>query len=910
MADALPPAAESLVLGPTGGVVLTADGEIEALDAEALRRRLGGAPALLCHGRAAARRCGLDRVVAFDLLELFAFVRPARFARPTPRGLAEATGLPMPATAEDAAIAQPRIAAALLAELAALPDEERLEAAATAAAMTGWGWRDTVLGALGFGAEDDVGRRRRALDIWTRLPEWQAEGPPPPPGQRPVEPAEARRRLTRMLGDAAEVRQPQSDYASAASAAFAPRPDEDGPIVVLAEAGTGTGKTLGYLAPATLWAERNGAPVWISTFTRNLQHQIDGELSRLHPDPAEKARRVVIRKGRENYLCLLNYEEAVRSLPLQPHYAAPLGLTARWIARSRDGDMTGGDFPGWLADVAGRGATLGLADRRGECIHSACPHYGRCFVERSIRHARGADIVIANHALVMVQAALGGIDDRDLPLRYVFDEGHHLFDAADSAFAGHLTGLEAAELRRWLLGIENGAGRGRSSRARGLRRRIEDLLPDADGAAALDAIERAARALPGPGWTVRLAEGQPRGQTEAFLALVRRQVHARAPGADGPYALEAAPDDPIEGLADTAAALATALAALQAPIAAVAAALRRRLDDASETLDSQERQRLDAAARALERRGRVEIGGWRAMLSGLGGPTPPDFVDWFGVDRIDGREIDAGYYRHWVDPTIPFAAAVAGPAHGILVTSATLTDGSGDQGEDWLAAEMRTGAAHLPRPAIRARVPSPFDYRVQTRILVVRDVRKDDLEQVAAAYRALFLAAGGGALGLFTAVTRLRAVHGLIAPALRAAGLPLYAQHVDGMDVGTLVDIFRGEADACLLGTDAVRDGVDVPGRALRLMVFDRVPWPRPDALFRARCERFGRARWTDLSTRLRLKQAFGRLVRRADDQGVFVLLDPMMPTRLCGAFPPGVEVVRTGLAEAVAVTRDFLAAK
>ena len=63
--------------------------------------------------------------------------------------------------------------------------------------------------------------------------------------------------------------------------------------------------------PASLWAEANGAPVWVSTYTRALQRQIDSELDRLHRDSAEKRRRVVIRKGRENYLCLLNFQEAV-----------------------------------------------------------------------------------------------------------------------------------------------------------------------------------------------------------------------------------------------------------------------------------------------------------------------------------------------------------------------------------------------------------------------------------------------------------------------------------------------------------------------------------------------------------------------------------------------------------------------
>ena len=80
---------------------------------------------------------------------------------------------------------------------------------------------------------------------------------------------------------------------------------------MLVEAGTGTGKTLGYLAPASVWAEKNKGAVWISTFTRHLQRQIDGELERLIPDPTERRRRIVVRKGRENYLCLLNLEDAI-----------------------------------------------------------------------------------------------------------------------------------------------------------------------------------------------------------------------------------------------------------------------------------------------------------------------------------------------------------------------------------------------------------------------------------------------------------------------------------------------------------------------------------------------------------------------------------------------------------------------
>jgi len=336
--------------------------------------------------------------------------------------------------------------------------------------------------------------------------------------------------------------------------------------------------------------------------------------------------------------------------------------------------------------------------------------------------------------------------------------------------------------------------------------------------------------------------------------------------------------------------------------------LAARLDDEAAELDSATRLRIEATTRGLTRRAETQVASWILMLKTLGRSTPPEFVDWFSIDRLDGRDADVGMHRHWVDPTAPFIAAVATRAHGIAVTSATLTDGSGDVEADWQAAEARTGARHLPSPAIRAEVPSPFDYARQTRVVVVTDVRKDSLDQVAAAYRELFLAAGGGGLGLFTAISRLRAVYQRIAPALEEAGVPLLAQHVDALDVSTLIDIFRAEADACLLGTDAVRDGIDVPGRALRLIVFDRVPWARPDLLHRARKAAFGGRGYDDMIARLRLKQAFGRLVRRADDAGVFVLLDPMMPSRLAGAFPPGVALERIGLAQAAALTREFLA--
>ena len=893
------PAAPALVAGPAGAAWLSPEGEIERASLAEAGRRVRAAPPFVCHARATAARLGVAAFPAFDLLELYAFVRPARFCLPTPRGLALALGLVPPRGLEAEALALVAAATALLQELAQTGDGE---ARATAVAMEkgGWGWAAAVLAALPLQVETRV---PDGLAQWRRLAEWAEYAPEPPAGNIPVEENEARLRLAEMLGAKAEPRPQQSDYAAAVSAAFRPRDLPDEPHLVLAEAGTGVGKTLGYVAPASLWAEKNEGAVWISTFTRNLQHQIAAELGRLYPDAAERNRRVVLRKGRENYLCLLNYEESIALLPNRPHDAVALGLLARWIAATGDGDMVGGDFPGWLPELVGRGQSIALTDRRGECIHSACPHYHRCFIEKSVRRARRARIVVANHALVMIQAALGGLDDAYMPTRYVFDEGHHLFEAADSAFSLDLSGREGVELRRWLVGA---AERGRS-RARGLRRRLEELVAgDATAVAALQELLMAARILPGPGWAERLSGGQPQGAFEEFLGVIRQQVLARAPAGGHAYSLEAELRPCLDTLPEAARALAARLAAIEAPMRTLRARLTARLEKDAAELDSGMRIRIEAALRGIERRA-ATVTGWRQMLAAIEAEASPDFVDWLAVEKIDGHELDVGMYRHWVDPTRPFAERVMKPAHGVLITSATLTDGGSDPLKDWEAAELRSGAAHLGGKALRARVPSPFDYRAQTRVFIVTDVRRDDPAQVAGAYRALFEAAGGGALGLFTAIARLRAVHARIAAPLAEAGLTLLAQHVDAMDAATLVDIFRAEEDACLLGTDALRDGIDVPGRSLRLIVFDRVPWPRPDILHKARRTLFGGSAYDDRLTRLKLRQAFGRLVRRADDAGVFVLLDPAMPSRLAGAFPEGVAIERIGIKEAVARTAAFL---
>ncbi len=911
----LPPALNipAIAIAGAGAIVALASGETRAVKGAEARDILESGDVLLCHALfAAARLRARPSRPLFDVLELFAFAKPGERCLPSPVGLARALTLPEPATPEDSVRVLHKAAAVLLESLNALAGDQRERARKTAAAMAraGWRWGRVVLDAIG--EPERMSSPLSGFDAWRGLPEWEDEGPQDRPAQSPIDTQEALTRLHSVVRVKGTPRRQQEEFTAASIPAFSPRDRAGAPKIALVEAGTGTGKTLGYLAPASLWAEKNGPGLWISTYTRNLQRQILQEIGKLYPDAKRREEMAVIRKGRENYLCLLNFEDATKRVAMAPgQRAVAVGLIARWLQATEDGDLSGAGFPAFLAASV---PLRELTDRRGECIYAACPHYKSCFIERGLRRARKAPIVIANHALVMAHATreqLGAeeADDvlTDRTLRYVFDEGHHLFDAADSAFSADLSGAEMAELRRWLRGPE-----GRQSRARGLNERLRELIEgDTDAQHALQEALQASSVLAGEGWLSRVKGGGPNGLGEAFLALAYAHVRARSDDTEMQYSVEAESKPLTPELAAAARALDIGLARLVSPLAKLVARLRQRLDEQAAELDTNMRTRLEAASRGIERRARQMLPAWRSMLATLQNDEPAaEFSDWFEIERDDGRDMDVGLKRHWIDPTIPFADVILKPAHGALITSATLRDTGGDLesplGVDWRSAEVRVGAHHLPEPPARALFGSPFDWAKQARIIVVKDLTRRDVEQLASAYRELFLAAGGGGLGLFTAVRTLRAVQAKIAAPLADAGLTLYAQHVDALDTGTLVDLFRSEENASLLGTDALRDGVDVVGRSLRLCAFDKVPWPKPSILHRARRERFGKG-YDDSLARLRLKQAFGRLIRSETDKGVFVLLDAACPSRLLAALPKEAPVMRCGLKDAVAETRRFL---
>ncbi len=880
--------------------IATPDGEVRRVSKGEAVGRAAETPMVMLNAPLVAQRLGYADLSGLDLLELFAFVHPAKFMVPTPKGLAGTLDIaPRHPVFTDEEVPRLLLTATqtLLANLTE-PDWQSREGAwdSTQNLMRlRWPWANAVL---------DVLKKPEQAERWlfSKLPEWEEAPPRPTPRQITLNPDAVQAQLASLVGAGAEVREGQRAFARAAAQIFAPRVRKSEPNMLLAEAGTGIGKTLGYLAPASLWSTKADGTVWISTFTKALQRQLVREAKRIYPDEAEFRRRVVVRKGRENYLCLLNLEDALQG-GFAGRAAILAQLVARWAAYSSDGDMVGGDLPGWLPTLFRRNGSTALTDRRGECIYAGCPHYKKCFIERASRNSAAADIVIANHALMMVNAARGRDAENNganRPTRIIFDEGHHLFDAADSMFAAALTGQETIELRRWVIGPEGKA----SGRRRGLAARLADVASyDSEGGVAIEMARIAAEALPGDGWLARISENMPSGPIERLLCAVRTMVYARdeSDSNEGGYGLETEMAEPDAAFVDAVAGAQAAFEALARPLTVLGGRLEAIITDPPDWLDGAARARIDGAIASLGYRIDT-VRSWVSMLARASGPVDPDFVDWLALDRFDGREFDVGLHRRWLDPMKPVAEIVLKPSHGVLATSATLRSGG-----DWANAESRTGASHLDHKAEHFSTLSPFDYAAQAEVLIITDIKRGDMAALAGAYAALISASGGGALGLFTAIRRLRSTHARIADRLARDGLPLYAQHVDPIDTGTLVDIFRDDPHSSLLGTDALRDGVDVPGHSLRLVIMEQVPWPRPDILHRARRLASGGTEFDDRIIRARLAQAFGRLIRSNVDKGHFVLLSAAVPSRFLTAFPPGTQVRRVPLDEAVASIKSGL---
>jgi ATP-dependent DNA helicase DinG len=704
------------------------------------------------------------------------------------------------------------------------------------------------------------------------------------------------------------------------AAAIATRYNEGG--ILVAEAGTGTGKSIAYLIPAVKWATLNRERTVVSTNTINLQEQlVTKDLPFLRKALGLPFRFALV-KGRRNYISIRRAKLAMDTgLALAPGpEATELAALGEWLKATKDGSLQDLPFqpsPEVWDEVESDSDV---------CLRAKCPHFEDCFYQKSRREAAGADILVVNHHLLFsdlaVRRAQGNYTaPAVLPpyRRVVLDEAHNVEDAATS----HLgVGVSQRGLLRLLARLDR--------RGRGVLRGVEErlkLLEKADvRAECLGRIER----------QVRPDVGNAR-QRAAELFTRLDTLAARTP--DGVLRLVDGFDSDPEWDQVVAPALQDLMVVLDR--------LARGLDGIRESVlqDRLATERLEAQlveANAVAGRIRAQADGLRMAL--VPGDEAVPMVRWLerrGGGPAQGPSVAARAAPIELGPLL--REALWEPVDMAILTSATMTtrDGFGFLRD-------RLGLDSVVRLR-EDTFPSPFDFGEQTVVIVPTDVpglgpavrraaqtgavstsrslgrdpamafadttseagagggrslgtlSHDDA--TATVIRDLAAMTDGGVFGLFTSYRSLRNVAVTLRRWRVDGRWPLFVQ--GEAPRGALVQRFTESGRGVLLGVASFWEGVDVPGEPLRGLVIAKLPFRVPnEPLTAARMEAIeqdggsGFFRYMLPHAALRLKQGFGRLIRSTTDRGVVVLLDRRVLEKSYGRYfleslPPA--PVRTG---------------
>jgi ATP-dependent DNA helicase DinG len=661
----------------------------------------------------------------------------------------------------------------------------------------------------------------------------------------------------------------QEEMARAVGALLADPAPEEGPLCLVAEAATGTGKSFAYLLPALLTGaarrEAGGGPVVVSTHTRHLQdqlfHQDIPRLGRLLERPLE----AVLLKGRGNYLCGHRLERLLDEAQERVGPADRLALMplVTWAAITRSGDVE--ECTGFRAVHLGR-LWSQVRSEGTACANPACRAAASrageravCWGGRARQAAQGAHLIVVNHSLLLADL---GVDHGVLGSfeTLIVDEAHQFGRAADQ----HLRrSFSFQHLEGRLRGLHDPQGQGRGL-FRQTRNRWNTLLPEGalrekgqraleEAAAAGDealAVVVAARAA--------LAEVQ-RARHGESLQRNRYTHKERLRGANNPLRLLSADCRRLE----------PALAALLRSLATLATIL----EEAREEQIQPQLGELKGVGEALA--GDAEC---FALIHGEE-DDEGEAVLWVEIHPVT---LESTFHRLPLEPGRRLATELWGPLKRILLTSATLTVAGRF---DWLL--DRLGLSALPGAPRCVAFESPFQLPRQARFLVptwLPEASGREAEAFAQALAALVAACserhGRGTLILFTSYALLSRCHLALLRELDQKRFPLLAQGLDGSRT-ELLERFRASGGSVLLGVDSFWEGVDLPGEALQLLVMTKLPFDVPgEPLIDARSERIqarGGNAFRDLSVPeavIRFRQGFGRLIRHESDKGVFLLLD------------------------------------
>lgn len=651
----------------------------------------------------------------------------------------------------------------------------------------------------------------------------------------------------------------------------------NGDEICAAEAGTGVGKSLAYLLPAVAWAEQNGERVVVSTNTINLQQQLVEKDIPLVKRVLGVDTKVVLVKGRGNYLCQVRLAEALEEMSLFDERDPDLLAIREWARTTETGDRT--DLSFYPADDL----WSKVCSEADACLGLRCRFREVCFVLKARREAAAAKLLVANHHLLFADLAFRmagpGFDDPAvLPAfkRIIFDEAHNIEKAATSFFS---QGFSRFLLARHL---------GRLHRKR--KGRVTGHLP---ALAKLLGKSPLTRKIP-----PIIAEVLENAQAvdEACLGLLGEEASLLLDGQGLPRLVQAAGG---------------ALAALSASIRSLDAGFADVFDRIAQKGVSVETENLvwDCKVQLSRLRGIADISDrFRA-----GEPGTND-IFWMEAARGGKAERSARLVITPLSIAPLMRKAVFEPFKTIVLTSATLTvAGSFSYWAGRIGLSLRGGTAG--REPLLLTFPSPFNYRENVLLGVPTDAPAPD----SSGYRGflsrfiseVLRASRGAGLVLFTSYALLREVAEAVRPALSAEGIRLLKQG-DG-DRARLLDAFRAEQSSVLFATDSFWEGVDAPGETLQVVVLCRLPFRVPsEPILRARMaaiESEGGNPFAELSLPdavVRMRQGFGRLMRRHDDRGVVLILDSRIVTKQYGeVFLESLPATRREIGPAAGVLRS-----
>jgi len=635
-------------------------------------------------------------------------------------------------------------------------------------------------------------------------------------------------RLRKVLGAAYEPRETQRELAGHVLGVLS----KGGRL--LAEAGTGVGKTFAYGFPAALRALRGDQPVLISTYTKNLQRQLENDFQTIRTvlGLSREQLRVQTLYGRQNYLC------GARLRELSPgRLASPTaGLCAAWLVLGgldRSGDP---DLAQRLPDeLAQRFRFLGplhrdVLARRAVCSSETCARTNSCAYQRALKGAQGAHLVICNHALLLQlpQPALGAS-------RIIVDEAHSFPEAATGAFSIEVTARQIEEALSALkapaeatLPLEEGVAAGNARKVmQPLQRQAESL------AHAAETLGRALRNSGVGAANVRLDVGQPGWAKIANL---------------------------VEDLSEQ-----CLLLAQRAASGAQRLAKENGVGAASALAGVAER--LGDVARGLEAVLEEPEGYVRLASS-----AAPEVWSLQQVLLFPGKALRDRFLEHY--EAVVFSSASLSVAGDFSFAGSQLGVVTGETEEQgWSAVSL----------------PSPFDYRRGAGLVVPTDdefhyrwERREDFYLAVSDALAEVLPRAtrcGGVLVLFTNKEEMNRVYETLAGPLAAEGVELIRQEEGGRTEAERA--FRARPGSVLFGLRSYFSGADFPGEQLVCVVLVKLPFRSPNDPTEAE-----RAAWLEAEGQdpfrtyalptavLDFRQCFGRLIRSHSDYGLVFVLD------------------------------------